>query len=357
MTERVSRSFLRKLKRLGVDFIFANPGSEFIPLIEEYHHADPNLFPKPVLVPHESLAVNMAHGAFLATGRPQAVMVHSIVGTANALLGLIGARRMNIPVLFLSGRTPVTSMGVGSRDRFIHWGQESFDQGSMAREFVKWDYELRRPEMLDEVLTRAWEVMSSAPAGPVSLMIPRELFYESVDVAELSLPRPASNVVPAPAELGEAASYFGQSERGVVVTTRSGLDPRTVARLQEFCTHFQFGVVCPQAQAMNFPVTHECFLGYESDLVAEADVVLVLDTDVPWFPARVRPGAKIIHLAPDPLFQDLPARHFPATMNLRGDIAETLALFVEFPVRQISPWVRRKGWLGKTKGMLGRTTD
>jgi acetolactate synthase-1/2/3 large subunit len=94
--------------------------------------------PEAVPIAHETIAVAMAHGFYLMTGRPQAVMVHVNVGTANALMGLINASRDNVPMLFTSGRTPLTERGLlGSRDLPIHWGQEMFDQGGMLRELVK----------------------------------------------------------------------------------------------------------------------------------------------------------------------------------------------------------------------------
>ena len=76
----------------------------------------------------------MAHGYYQITGRPQAVMIHVTVGTANAMNGIINAARDNIPILFTAGRTPVVESGVhGSRDLYIHWAQESFDQAAMVR--------------------------------------------------------------------------------------------------------------------------------------------------------------------------------------------------------------------------------
>jgi len=71
-------------------------------------------------------------------------MVHVTVGTANAVCALMNAARDNVPVILAAGRTPLTETGhAASRNRSIHWGQEMFDQGGLAREFVKWDYELR----------------------------------------------------------------------------------------------------------------------------------------------------------------------------------------------------------------------
>ena len=100
--------------------------------------------PKPLLATHENLAMSMAHGYAVASGRVPAVMVHVSVGTANALCGVLNAARSNVPILFTAGRSPLTEEGLaGARDTYIHWAQEMFDQAGMLREAVKWEYELR----------------------------------------------------------------------------------------------------------------------------------------------------------------------------------------------------------------------
>jgi len=85
----------------------------------------------------------MAHGVTMVSGRPQAVMVHVNVGTANAINMLIDASRSHPDAVHLR-RTPITESGPsGTRSAYIHWAQEMFDQAGMLREIVKWDYELR----------------------------------------------------------------------------------------------------------------------------------------------------------------------------------------------------------------------
>ena len=85
------------------------------------------------MIPHENLAVAMAHGAYAMTGQPQAVMLHVNVGTANAINNIINLNRDNIPLILAAGRTPITEKGkFGGRNRYIHWGQEMFDQGGDA---------------------------------------------------------------------------------------------------------------------------------------------------------------------------------------------------------------------------------
>src|SRR5205823_3921656 len=82
---------LALLAARGIDYFFGNAGTDFAPIIEAYtrRRARGQLLPRPVTVPHEVPAVAMAHGYAMVTGRPQAVMVHVIVGTANALGGVI----------------------------------------------------------------------------------------------------------------------------------------------------------------------------------------------------------------------------------------------------------------------------
>src|SRR5262245_24938039 len=61
-------------------------------------------------------------------------------------------------------------------------------------------------------------------------------------------------------------------------------------------------------------------------LLKEADVVLVVDCDVPWIPKEGGPkaGAKVIHIGTDPLFARYPLRGFRTDLALTGAVAPTL---------------------------------
>ena len=103
-------------------------------------------------------------------------MLHTNVGTANAINTLINASRDRIPMLLTSGRTPYTERGMnGSRSAHIQWAQEMFDQAGMLRELVKWDYEMKRGSQAAAAVDRALEIASASPQGPVYLSLPREV--------------------------------------------------------------------------------------------------------------------------------------------------------------------------------------
>src|SRR6185437_15182854 len=181
--ETAADAWMGLLAMRGVDYLFANGGTDFAPVVEAYAKGEKLgwRLPEIVIVPHENMGIAMAHGYAMVTGRPQAMMVHVGVGTANALNGLINASRQNVPILFTAGRTPLTESGsvAASRNNYIHWAQEHFDQGAMLREFVKWDYELHQAEQVETVLDRALAIAKSEPQGPVYVTLPREILASS----------------------------------------------------------------------------------------------------------------------------------------------------------------------------------
>src|SRR5437763_14728889 len=181
--ESVAEAYLALLAERGVEYLFANAGTDFAPIVEAYAKAAHTGLPapKPLIATHENLALAMAHGYAAASGRVPAVMVHVSVGTANAICGLLNAARNNVPVLFTAGRSPPTEEGpAGARDTYIHWAQEMFDQAGMLREMVKWDYELRNGAQLETVVDRALTLATSPPEGPVYLSLPREVLAEKL---------------------------------------------------------------------------------------------------------------------------------------------------------------------------------
>ena len=156
-----------RLRQLGVDYVFCNSGTDFPPIIEGLAAAERGglELPSAMVVPHEQAAVAMAHGYYAATGRPQAVMVHTNVGLANGVMGMINAAADHVPLILLSGRTPVTEQGrFGARTVPIGWGQEMRDQHALVRETTKWDYELRFPEQVPALLDRGHRHRTVKPA-------------------------------------------------------------------------------------------------------------------------------------------------------------------------------------------------
>jgi acetolactate synthase I/II/III large subunit len=332
--ENAAEALIRLLADRGVEYFFGNAGTDFASIIEAFAklsevggHA-----PIPVTVPHENVAVSMAHGYYLATGRPQAVMLHVNVGTANALCALFNAARENVPLLLLAGRTPITEDGeFGSRTVFIHWGQEMFDQAGMLREIVKWEYELRTPEQVEPVIDRALGLAMSAPRGPVYLTLPREVLARSAGsfpFAPAEQHRPASPPAPDPAAIETAAAWLALAEHPVVITGSFGQRPEAVPLLEKLAEGHALPVVGYRPRYMFLPTAHPMHAGYEpGPFLGNADVVVVLDCDVPWVPQlhKVNPEARVVHIGADPLFGRYPMRTFRCDLAIAAESGMALA--------------------------------
>jgi acetolactate synthase-1/2/3 large subunit len=324
--------FLRQLGASGVEYFFANGGTDFPPIVEAYAalEGSNHRLPRPMTVPHENAAVAMAHGVTMITGRPQAVMVHVNVGTANTLNGLLNANRDHTPVFVLAGRTPYAEKGRhGARTRNIHWAQEMFDQASMVREAVKWDGELRQPEQAADLVTRALAIAMASPRGPVYATLPRDTLAAEAGGAVVREPAaPPAMPLPDPAALEAAARMIAAAERPLVITSAAGRTRAGFEALSAFATRFAVPVISFTPRFVNIAADHPMHLGYEpGPLLAKADCVIVLDTDVPWIPHLQGPpeGCRMIHVGEDPLFARYPMRNFPLDLAITATPAAALS--------------------------------
>ncbi len=325
--ETVGQAYLEILRARGVKYFFGNSGTDFGPIIDGLAKfaAEGKEHPKPITVPHEFVAVSMAQGYAMATGEPQVVMVHVIVGTGNASAAVMNASRLNVPMIFSAGRTPLTEEGLrGSRSNFIHWGQESFDQGGLLREFTRWDYELRNAEQLEAVVDRALEMALGTPQGPVYLTLPREVLAQKMDSVTIHPFRKAKTEASQPSteSIQRTAEILRQATNPVIITGRLGSDPTAVSAMVAFAEAMVAPVVTPASPFVSFPNTHDFHLGVSSaPHVKDADVVVVIECDVPWYPFQGKPPdeAKIIQIARDPNYSGIPIRSFPKDISIGGD--------------------------------------
>jgi acetolactate synthase I/II/III large subunit len=316
-----------------VDYLFANGGTDFAPVVEAYAKGQKLgwKLPQVVVVPHENMGVAMAHGYTMITGKPQAMMVHVGVGTANSMNGLINASRQNVPILFSAGRTPITESGAlpAARNNYIHWAQEHFDQGGMLREFMKWDYELRHAEQVETVLDRALAIAKSEPQGPVYVTLPREILASPVTKDVAATPTIAAAAPPAadPETLEAAAKLLGNARHPLLITANGGRTLDSSRAIEQLAQALAVPVVHYRPRFLALSTEHPMQCGWDPHpLLKDADVVLVVDCDVPWIPKEggPKPDAKVIHIGPDPLFVRYPLRGFRTDIALTGAVAPTL---------------------------------
>ncbi|MGC1413625.1 MAG: thiamine pyrophosphate-requiring protein [Acetobacteraceae bacterium] len=335
-TRIAAEDYLEALAAHGIDHLFCNPGTDFAPIVEAFARAahTNRKVPRPMVVPHENAALSMAHGYTMITGRPQAVMLHTNVGTANSINMLIDASRDRVPVLLTSGRTPFTETGAeGSRSAHIHWAQEMYDQAGMLREMVKWDYEMKRGDQAATVVDRALELAMASPKGPVYLSLPREVLGEVVRTpaesnrAHRAGPRAP---VPSPADIEQLADWIAAARSPVVITGLLGQDPRDAVVLARLAERWALPVIPYNTRYFAISANHPMFQGsMPGPLLDDADLVIVIEGDVPWLPSKEAPpaGARIVQIGEDPLYARYPMRSFPSDLTITAtalSVLETL---------------------------------
>jgi acetolactate synthase I/II/III large subunit len=332
-------AFVRALVAHGVDYLFLNPGTDTLPIQEALSKLEQlgEAVPRTVLCPFELVALAAAHGYYAATGRVQAVLVHVDVGTQN-LGGMVhNAQRGRAAVLIAAGRSPYTTDARqrGTRDTHIHWLQEQFDQHGIVRNFVKWDYELRRSEQMAEVVARAMQMAASDPPGPVYLTLPREVLMAPATegpLLESGQAPPARLGAGDPEALREVARRLVRSERPLVLTATTGRTRAGFDGLLQLADLLALPVV-ERPERTNFPTTHPLHQGFDpSPWLGSADLVLILDHDVPYIPTQQVPasGATIVHIDVDPIKERIPLWTFRVTLPVRADTSRALGLLAEY---------------------------
>jgi acetolactate synthase-1/2/3 large subunit len=326
---------LEGLNEIGIDYLFCNLGTDHAPIIEEMAHRARRgeAMPKVVRCPHENTAAHMAAGYALVTGRGQGVLVHVDVGTANTANGMHNMYRSRLPVLLMAGKAPYTTHGelVGTRDTHVHWVQEPFDQASLVRPYLKWEWTLPSGVVVKEALRRAHSIMQSEPRGPVYLMMQRETLTEHWDVEEIhrygaDRYGPLAGAGADPALIAKLAERLLVAENPILITGYGGTDPLAAQKIVEL-GEFAGIAVYEGNSKCNISYESPCFAGFSADdALPGADVGMLVDVEVPWFPAQVQPNDQSFwaHIDVDVLKLGSPMWTFPGHLRMQGSSSRIL---------------------------------
>ena len=323
-----STAFLEALAEAGVRYVFANLGSDHPGVIEAFAqaradgHAD--ALPRLIVCPHEVVAISAAHAYAMITGEAQAVLVHVDSGTANVAGSVGNALRGRVPVLIFAGSSPATQEGElpGGRTEFIQWIQDVRDQRGIVRNYVKYDQEIRSGKNVKQLVHRALQLARSEPAGPVYLTATREVMEERLEPGRVDA---AGFGAVAPMALTqevveEIATALAGARRPLIITSYLGRNPAAVPSLVALAELLAIPVVEAMAYHVNFPFDNPLHAGFQyhsvgqNPVLAEADVILVLDSDVPWIPAinKPTPGASVYYVDVDPVKPAITTWYTPA---------------------------------------------
>lgn len=267
------------LRKLDIKYISLNPGSSLRGIHDSVVNYGNNKHPELILCCHENIAVSIAAGYGLASGKPMAAMVHNIVGLLNATNATYNAWLAGAPVLILgaTGPTPVED-----RRPWIDWIHTALVQGNVVRDYVKWDDQPASLSGVGDSLLRGYQIAVTETQGPVYICLDAALQEQDLSnspqaeipaINEFALPTPS---YPAPEAIEQAAKLLTKAQKPVVLVELLP-DSSAMKSLIELAELLSLPVV-DRGRSINFPTSHPLNMrGTASQVLNEADVVLALN--------------------------------------------------------------------------------
>jgi benzoylformate decarboxylase len=158
---------LEVLQSEGVQYIFGNPGTTELPLMDALT-ATPDI--EYIWALQEASAVAMADGYAQAARRPGFLNLHTAGGLGHGMGNLLNASVSQTPLVVTAGqqdsRHTITDP--------LLFG----DLVQIARPAVKWAQEVAHADQLPVLVRRAFHDANAAPAGPVFLSLPMDVMEE-----------------------------------------------------------------------------------------------------------------------------------------------------------------------------------
>ncbi|KIY63003.1 Thiamin diphosphate-binding protein [Cylindrobasidium torrendii FP15055 ss-10] len=335
-----SAIFLEALYTAGITHVFVNWGSDHPGLLEELERQriiDGKTALNVITAPNEMVALSAAQGYAQSTGQPAAVIVHVDVGTQSLGGAVHNVDRSRTPVVIYAGASPFSLSGElrGSRNEWIMWPQDIPDQAAIVRQYMRFTGHIQSPRTVYDTVNRAVQISTSDPKGPVYLWGRREVMEAELPKSAL-IRKPIAQWPPvdesalSPVALSRMGTALLTATNPLIITSYLGRNWDAVGPLVVLSTLLAVPVYCTCPSVVNVPFSHPYFVGLsyltpgtQSELLGAADVVLVIECDTPWIPARpnISSEARVFVInSGDPLnASSMGLWHVPAEMVCRAD--------------------------------------
>ncbi|KAH8082432.1 thiamine diphosphate-binding protein [Cristinia sonorae] len=341
--------FLKTLVAAGITHVFVNWGNDHPAFLEELErerlvNGGRNVL-EIITAPNEMVAMSAAQGYAQVTGKPAAVIVHVDVGTQGLGAAVHNADKGRVPVIVFSGMSPQSAHGEmkGGKNEWPMWGQDIPDQAAIVRQYMRYTAQFASPKTAAKLTLRGIQFATSQPKGPVYLYARREVLEEEVDLSLLDFTAPSQNPLKWPAvqtgglspkAVQAICQALVQARFPLLLTGATDRNPRTIPLIHKLAETFAVATFAACAMQTCISYSHPSFLGAsfggKNALLDEADVILILETDLAWLDSAgnaVRDGAKVFIIDSDPLKSGMGWAHADADMICRAD-AETALLML-----------------------------
>ena len=330
-------AILEAFRRLGIDYIISSPGSEWPPVWDALARQWSNETegPKYINCWHETLAVAMAIGYTSATGRLQAVLLHTGVGLLQGSLGIHAAQQGEVPMLICSGEA-ITFGEDPQFDPGWQWFRDLSVVGGPNKfvdPFVKWSGQVSSRYTLHETVIRAAEMAQRVPKGPTYLDVPLEIMLDEWPAPTKGprVPTPPK-AHPDPEAVKTVAGLLARSKSPAIVTEACGRSADAFRSLVQLAELLSIPVIeSGSSPYANFPKDHPLHMGVDvNPFLDRSDLFLVIGNKDPWYPPSFGPAnGTVVIIDENPFKGHMVYQNLQADMYVEGDLATTLRLLVE----------------------------
>jgi acetolactate synthase-1/2/3 large subunit len=318
------------IRRLGFEYVAANPGSSFEGLHESIINYGENKAPELLTCCHEESSVAMAHGYAKIEGKPMLALVHGNIGLQHASMAIYNAYADRVPVFVIAGNF----RDAGTRANGVNSYHSAQDMALIVRDCVKWDDEPASLPAFAESAVRAFKIAMTPPMEPVLIVLDHELQLRAMPEPAPRIPRLVMPSPPAgdPNAVREAARLLVAADNPRINAGRAARTPNGITLLVELAELLQ-APVNGGGDRVNFPSRHP-LAGTGS---GTPDVILNLEVQGGPLPGAT--GAKIINISALGLniksnLQDF--QHMvDAEVDIAADSEATLPMLIEEVRRQL----------------------
>jgi len=322
---KASDVFVECLEAEGVKYVFGIPGEETLDLNESLANSSVTFVP----VRHEQ------GGAYMAD------MYGRLTGRAGVCLGTLGPGATNLVTsvadAFLDHAPLVALTGQGDVERMHKESHQHLDIVSMMKPLTKWNAQLTSPQIIPEVVRKAFKVAQAQKPGPTHIELPEDVMAAPLDAEPLPSHRRIRRPEPSAADLLRAAELIRSAVNPIVLAGNGVVRLSAAPALREF------------SRATGIPVA-ETFMGkglldnaderfrgtvglqardYELAGFSDADLVIAVGYDlVEHSPAHWNPRRDKRIIAIDSDSPDVDAS-FSTEVDLVGDVYHILSRLTE----------------------------
>jgi len=312
--------FVRCLENEGVEYVFGIPGEENIDVMDAFLDS-PVRF---ITTRHEQGAAFMADVYGRLTGKPGVCLATLGPGATNLVTGFADANMDLAPIVAIAGQ--------GATTRLHKESHQILDLVNLFEPISKYATQLREPEIIPEVVRKAFKVSATEKPGGAFIDFPENIAKATIEgKAPLKVQSPTP---PHPAEekIEQAAQIISAAKHPLIMAGNGVIRGKASSALTAFAEKLNIPVANTFMAKGVLPYSHPLSLGavglqahdYVSCGFSRADVIICIGYDIVEYHPHLwhkEKNRKIIHIDLSPAEVD---EYYIVETGVMGDISDAL---------------------------------